>query len=106
MAHPDTRAISRTADRLSAALARVARARRGLPEPQVLLVAPGFEFAYGDRGQRFEAASVGKVMTATLAFQLAEQRRLDLDAPITGLVARGGVARDFSSRKASITPPM
>lgn len=88
MTYPDTREISRAAHRLTAVLDRATRARRGLPEPQVLLTAPGFEFAYGARAQRFEAASVGKVMTATLAFQLAEQGRLDLDAPVTGLLPR------------------
>lgn len=48
--------------------------------------APGFEFASGDRGQRFHAASVAKSMTATLAFGLAERHGLDLDAPLTRLL--------------------
>lgn len=65
---------------------RFARTRAGLPAPQVLVRAPGVEFASGDRARRFHAASVGKMMTATLAFQLAESGALDLDAPLTRLL--------------------
>lgn len=50
--------------------------------PQVLLRTPGFEFAKGE-DRAFHAASVGKMLTATLAFQLAERGALDLDAPVT-----------------------
>ncbi|PFG20951.1 serine hydrolase domain-containing protein [Serinibacter salmoneus] len=64
------------------------RARRaaGLPAPQVLVDAPGLTFTSGETDRRFHAASVGKMMTATLAFDLAERGRLDLDAPVTALV--------------------
>lgn len=95
-------------DRTSAALeklaARAARSRRDLPAPQILVRAPGLDFAAGARAQRFHAASVGKMMTATLAFQLAERGALDLDAPLpsllpatdlSGLFAREG--RDAAS---------
>ncbi|WP_127818350.1 serine hydrolase domain-containing protein [Microbacterium sp. CPCC 204701] len=92
-------------DRLAAAMARAvapvdrSRAARGLPPGQILVQTPGFEFVSGDRARPFHAASAGKSMTATLAFALAEERRLDLDAPITrvlpaadwrGLFVRGG----------------
>ncbi|WP_171013083.1 serine hydrolase domain-containing protein [Microbacterium sp. 2FI] len=85
MAHPDTATgkLERTLTRAARARARV---RDAMPEPQVLVIAPGFEFAFGDRARRFHTASVGKTMTATLAFQLAERGALDLDAPITGLL--------------------
>jgi D-alanyl-D-alanine carboxypeptidase len=86
MAHPDTTVPPGVADRLQRTLDRAARARGELPAPQVLLVTPEGEFASGDRARRFHAASVGKAMTATLAFQLAERGMLDLDAPLTGLL--------------------
>lgn len=102
----------RTVDRLMAAMtATVAAADRargaGLPAAQVLVRAPGFEFAAGERDRRFHAASVGKAITATRAYQLAEGGRLDLDAPLTslipqadtrGLFVRGGIdhARDVT----------
>ncbi|GAA1465013.1 serine hydrolase domain-containing protein [Microbacterium thalassium] len=94
----------RTATALEKIAARAARARRDLPPQQILVRAPGLEFAAGDRAQRFHAASVGKMMTATLAFQLAERGALDLDAPLpsllpsadlSGLFARDG--RDAAS---------
>ncbi|WP_374313545.1 serine hydrolase domain-containing protein [Microbacterium sp.] len=73
----------------------VARKREGLPAPQVLAIAPGIEFAAGDRHRRFHAASVGKMLTATLAFQLAERGRLDLDAPVTNLLPASELAGLF-----------
>lgn len=84
MTHPDTtERIAAKADRV---LARADRARRGMPAPQVLLSAPGIEYAHGDRAQRFEAASTAKMMTASLALQLVERSRLRLDSPITRLL--------------------
>ncbi len=95
----------RVPERLAADMARVAarsdraRARRHLPPAQILVQAPRFEFAWGERARRFHAASVGKSLTATRAFQLAEAGAVDLDAPITralpredwrGLFLRGG----------------
>ena len=65
---------------------RFARKRPQLPDPQVLVRAPGLEFPSGDRARRFHAASVGKMLTATLAFQLAESGRLDLAAPLPSLL--------------------
>lgn len=78
-------------ERLAAAMRRVVasadRARAAaLPPVQVLVRAPGFEFTSGERTRRFHSASVGKMMTATRAFQLAEAGALDLDAPITTLL--------------------
>lgn len=75
--------LTETATRI---LAKAQKRRPDLPPPQVLVRAPGWEFAHGDRARRFHAASVGKTMTATLAMQLAEEGRLDLDAPIVGLL--------------------
>jgi D-alanyl-D-alanine carboxypeptidase len=77
-----------------------------MPEPQVLVVAPGLEFAFGERGRRFHAASVGKTMTATLAFQLAENG-LDLDAPLPSLLPatdwRGLFVVDGRDRASEVT---
>ncbi len=69
-------------DAMRRVMTRAERRRRGMPSPQVLVRAPGLEFAWGDRAQRFHAASVGKSMTATRAFQLVERGRLRLDAPV------------------------
>ena len=109
MAHPDTTVGRRTGARLERSLARIARARSrsGMPHPQVLLVAPGLEFAFGDRGRRFHTASVGKTMTATLAFQLAERGMLDLDAPLPSVLPepewRGLFVVDGVDRAADVT---
>ncbi len=69
--------------------------------------ARGFEFTSGDRSRRFHAASVGKSMTATRAFQLAEAGALDLDAPITDLLPeadwRGLFVRDGRDHAAAVT---
>ncbi|MEV5068655.1 beta-lactamase family protein [Microbacterium sp. LMI12-1-1.1] len=107
-----THAVSEP-DRLAAAMARVvagadrARARRGLPEAQVLVQGRGFEFASGGRARRFHAASVGKSMTATRVFQLAEEGALDLDAPITEVLPaddrRGLFVRDGRDHAATVT---
>ena len=71
---------------LTAITDRFARKRGELPAPQVLVRAPGVDFASGDREQAFHTASVGKMMTATLAFQLAERGDLDLAAPLPALL--------------------
>lgn len=85
-----------------------ARARAGLPAPQVLVRAPGIEFAWGERARRFHAASVGKMLTATLAFHLAEGGRLDLDAPLPSLLPGSELAGLFVHRgmdaAAAVTP--
>lgn len=92
---------------LEAIAGRFDRRRPGLPAPQVLVQAPGIEFAWGDRGRRFHAASVGKMLTATLAFQLAEGGRLDLDAPLPTLLPgaelAGLFAREGADASAAVT---
>ena len=93
---------------LAATARRFAGRRRGLPAPQVLVRAPGIEFASGERTQPFHAASVGKMLTATLAFQLAESGVLDLTAPLSALLPRadtdGLFVRDGTDAAASVTP--
>ncbi|GAA1855092.1 serine hydrolase domain-containing protein [Myceligenerans crystallogenes] len=77
---------------LRTALDRLTARRGGLPAPQVLVRAPGWEFTYGDQDQRYHSASVGKLMTATLVAILAERGRLALDAPIGTLLPASDVA--------------
>lgn len=93
---------------LAADLAKIAdgfaRTRQALPAPQVLVRAPGVEYASGDRGRRFHAASVGKMLTATLAFQLAESGDLDLDAPLAGLLPESEIAGLFVRRGTDAAP--
>ncbi len=90
----------RALDRMQRVVDRAARARRDLPEPQVLLRAPGVEFAAGDRSRRFYTASVGKTMTATLALQLHEGGALDLDAPVSDLLPEAETADLFTDARA------
>ncbi|KQZ85867.1 hypothetical protein ASD56_06185 [Microbacterium sp. Root166] len=86
---------------LTAIAERFARKRPDLPAPQVLVRAPGVEFASGDRARRFHAASVGKMLTATLAFQLAERGDLDLTAPLPSLLPPGETDGLFSDGDAA-----
>lgn len=88
-ASPTTARDSRLTADLQRIVDRATRRRRGLPTPQILLRAPGVEFAAGDRDRALHPASVGKIMTATLAMQLAERGVLDLDAPLPRVLPRG-----------------
>ncbi len=74
---------------------RAERHRGGMPSPHVLVRAPGWEFAWGERSRRFHAASIGKTMTATRALQLVEQGTLALDAPVARLLPRDEFAGLF-----------
>src|SRR5918994_2734345 len=91
---------------LSAIGDQFARRRPQLPAPQVLVRAPGVEFASGDRARRFHAASVGKMLTATLAFQLVERGVLDPTAPLASLLPSDELDGLFADRDAaaSVTP--
>ena len=101
-------------DRALATMAKVAarsdRRRRELPAVQILVRGPGIEFTHGDRTRPFHAASVAKMMTATLAFRLAERGLLDMDAPLTGLLpaaeTSGLFARGGRDAAAEVTPRM
>lgn len=99
---------ARTLAALTRLTDRATRRRGDLPAPQVLLRAPGLEFAAGDRGRPFHAASVGKMMTATLAFRLAERGRLDLRAPLPSLLPATDYAGLFDrgghDRSGEVTP--
>lgn len=79
-------------DRLRTRLERIARRRPGVPPPQVLVDAPGLAFEFGAPSRPFHAASVGKVMTATLIARLVEQGELAFDSPIGSLLPAGEVA--------------
>lgn len=77
-------------DRLQSSLDRTARRHPAMAPPQVLVVAPSLEFASG--GSRpFHAASVGKVMTATLVAMLVEQGRFGFDTPLGKLLPAADV---------------
>lgn len=64
------------AERLDAHLARVARrrARRGLPAPQVLVLAPGLEYSSGSRETRGLFAAPGATVEHLLAHTRERQR--------------------------------
>lgn len=85
-----------------------ARAKRGLPAPQVLLSHRGGELTWGEEGRPFHSASVGKLLTATLAHQLAEEGRLDLDGTLPSLLPRaewaGLFVVDGADRAGEVTP--
>ena len=53
-------------------LTTVARRRRALPAPQVLVTSPsrGIDFSFGERPLPFHAASIGKTVTAALLMKL------------------------------------
>jgi D-alanyl-D-alanine carboxypeptidase len=74
--------------RLDAHLATVARrrARRGLPAPQVLVRAPGLELSSGGRELPFHAASVSKLVTASLVMQEVERGAFALTTPVAELL--------------------
>ncbi|GAA3629541.1 hypothetical protein GCM10022200_10270 [Microbacterium awajiense] len=109
-ATPTAERTERLTDQLRRVVARADRARgkRDLPSAQVLVTAPGFEFASGDRARRFHSASVGKLVTAIRAMQLAETGALDLDAPVTELLPgaewRGLFVVDGRDRAREATP--
>ncbi len=95
---------SRLTSALDAHLATVTRrrARRGLPAPQVLVTAPGFEYAGGERNTPFHAASVGKLATAALVMQEVAAGRLRLDAPVTALLPAADTAGLFAGPGATV----
>jgi len=67
------------------------RARKGLPAPQVLVRAPGFEYTSGARALPFHAASVGKLATAALVMQEVEAGRLALTSAVDTLLPEAEV---------------
>lgn len=73
--------------RLDRHLAAVTRRRGALGAPRVAVSAPalGLEYRGGD-DRPFHTASIGKTVTATLAFQLVDDGILDLDAPLSTLL--------------------
>lgn len=73
-------------DRLTAWLDKATQRRGGLPQPQVLVRAPGLDVEYGDLSTPFHAASVGKLATAALVAGLIDQRRFSFDTPIGSLL--------------------
>ena len=62
-----------------------------MPPPQVLVVSPHLELELGG-AQPFHAASVGKVMTATLVAMLVEQGHLAFDSPLGRLLPTADIA--------------
>lgn len=70
--------------RLTRLLERLGRGR--LPAPQVLVETPRGTLRWGPQERPFHAASVGKVMTATLVGQLVDAGRAGFDTPLGGLL--------------------
>jgi D-alanyl-D-alanine carboxypeptidase len=89
---------------LDAYLARAAdrRGRRGLPAPQVLVMAPDFEYTFGDQQMPFHAASIGKLATAALVMQEVELGRVALDASVTDLLPASVTAGLFTGPGATV----
>lgn len=96
--------LSHLAETLDGHLARVTRrrARRNLPAPQVLVTAPGFEYASGERALPFHAASVGKLATTALVMQEVSSGTLRLDAPVTSLLPAAETAGLFGAPGATL----
>lgn len=89
---------------LDAHLAKVARrrARRGLPAPQVLVRAPGFEYSSGDRALPFHAASVAKLATAALVMQEVEAGAFGISTRVAELVPDAETAGLFAAPGATV----
>lgn len=79
-------------DKLRAHLDKIAHRRRSMPLPQVLIETPDARFEYGDQQTPFHAASVGKVMTATVIAALVEQDRFEFNTPIGQLLPASELA--------------
>ncbi|MCA5894320.1 beta-lactamase family protein [Isoptericola sp. NEAU-Y5] len=75
--------------RLQASLERMGR-RSSRPAPQVLVISPALELEHGG-ARPFHAASVGKVMTATLVAMLVEEGRFDVGTPLGKLLPAADV---------------
>lgn len=92
------------AERLDAHLARVARrrARRGLPAPQVLVLAPGLEYSSGSRETPFHAASVSKLVTAALVMQQVERGTFTLGTPVSELLGERETRGLFAAPGATV----
>ncbi|WP_449283483.1 serine hydrolase domain-containing protein [Leucobacter sp.] len=54
------------------------------------------EFAYGDQETPFHAASIGKLLTATVVLQLVEEGRIGLDSPVDRLLPAETIAGLFA----------
>lgn len=89
---------------LDAHLAKTARrrARRGLPAPQVLVTAPGFEYVSGDRTLPFHAASIGKLATTALVMQEVEAGRQELSTPVADLLPAAAIKGLFAQLGATV----
>ncbi len=61
--------------------------RRGpLPEPQILIQAPGLDIEFGDVSTPFHATGVGKLATATVIAGLVDEGRITFDTPVGTLL--------------------
>lgn len=70
------------AHRLHELLDRITARRGVLGAPQVRLLGPDCEFAYGDQQLPFHAASIGKLYTGVVVLQLVAEGLLRLDTAI------------------------
>lgn len=77
---------------LHRSLERVTERRGSMPAPQVMVRTPAWEFDFGDLDKPFHAASVGKVMTATLIAGLVDRGQLEFATPIGQLLPEEDLA--------------
>ncbi|QIM18970.1 beta-lactamase family protein [Leucobacter coleopterorum] len=95
---------SATIASLNAHFTRAARrrTRRGLPSPQVLVKAPGFEYSFGDRALPFHTASIGKLATATMIMKRIAASEFELSTPVAELLPSPIISGLFSGTGATV----
>lgn len=97
----DPSSVTASLDRYFATIT-ARRERRGLPAPQALVRAPGFEYTHGDRMLPFHAASVGKLATAALIMQEVEAGHLALTSSVESLLPEAEVRGLFAAPGATL----
>lgn len=78
------------------------RAIFGLPAPQILVTAPGFEYVRGDRNLPFHVASVSKLAIAALIMQEIEAGHLSLSSKVDDLLPADETAGLFKGPGAKV----
>lgn len=73
-------------DRVADSLRRVTKRRGKLGSPQVAMRSADHTFTFGDQDTPFHAASIGKLFTGVIVFQLVEGGHLRLDTRVDALL--------------------